>query len=446
MKDAVRENFDLSVSSYEEYERQTSRFSDLARLLCSEMVDAKRRTGRTEYGGIDCILDVGAGTGVSTSVFEEEAQTVAVALDISRGMLRQNTSSYRIQADMSRLPFTDDSFGGVGFTASLFLVRDPDTAVEEASRVLHEGGVVGAVAPVGWVDADGDRVFSSSEVEPISPADEDDVYEALDERGNRRDRRKRRHTPTRTTFTRHSTRGSVSRREVGISRLLPRRYVSSTRYPRSRHVSVRGFHPKTVFRRQRIYSTLSNSKPLRSSGSRRDGDGSSGSESATDTTHRYIFTYTVREAMLIEEIMSRDVVKAEVDETVQEGVGKMLENRVGSVVVTQSGDPTGIMTESDVLRHTYETRKPFTDVVLSEVMSSPLVTVEPDVSVRAASEKMKSNSVKKLVVMDSLELEGVVTLMDIVYSQNEILKEAHSQEDREGWDSPDEYLGYESFE
>ncbi len=150
--------------------------------------------------------------------------------------------------------------------------------------------------------------------------------------------------------------------------------------------------------------------------------------------------------MLVEEIMSKDVVKAEVDDTVQEGVGKMLENRVGSVVVTQSGDPTGIMTESDVLKHTYETQKPFTDVVLSDVMSSPLVTVEPDVSVRTASEKMKSNSVKKLVVMDSLKLEGVVTLMDIVYSQNEILKEAHSLEDRKGWDSPDEYLGYENFD
>lgn len=150
--------------------------------------------------------------------------------------------------------------------------------------------------------------------------------------------------------------------------------------------------------------------------------------------------------MLVEEIMSKGVVKAEVDETVQEGVGKMLKYRVGSVVVTQNGDPTGIMTETDVLRHTYKTREPFTDVLLSEVMSSPLVTVQPDVSVRSASQEMESESVKKLVVMDGLELEGIVTLMDIVYSQNEILKEAHSQEDREGWDSPDEYLGYENFD
>ncbi|WP_336135938.1 class I SAM-dependent methyltransferase [Natronomonas amylolytica] len=173
MKDAIKANFDASVSAYDAYERRTGRFAALARLLYAEM--AARGDGT-----LDALLDAGAGSGVSTRVFGEAASRT-VALDISREMLRENSGSPCIQGDFDHLPFADGTFDGVAFTASLFLVPDPTVAVEEAERVLRTGGVVGAVAPLGWYTDDGTDVFETLDRDSRSPTRTDDVEAALAE-------------------------------------------------------------------------------------------------------------------------------------------------------------------------------------------------------------------------------------------------------------------------
>jgi len=171
MKDVVRRNFDASVDAYATYERRTNRFTALARLLAAEM------RARTD-DGLGTVLDAGAGTGVSTRIFTEAAAK-AIALDVSREMLTEVDSVPRIQADFDRLPLVDRSVDGVAFTASLFLVPDPTVAAWEAVRVLRPGGVVGAVAPIGWTDADGRDVFERLERDSRSPTSATAVRDAL---------------------------------------------------------------------------------------------------------------------------------------------------------------------------------------------------------------------------------------------------------------------------
>jgi len=171
MKAVVRTNFDDSVSAYDAYEQRTGRFTALAKLLAAEL------SARAD-GPFDAVLDAGAGTGVSTRVFAERAQRT-VALDISREMLRELEAAPRVEADFDHLPFVDGSFDGVAFTASLFLVPDPTVATREAARVLRPGGVVGAVAPLGWVDAEGTDVFADLERDSRSPTGADALEAAL---------------------------------------------------------------------------------------------------------------------------------------------------------------------------------------------------------------------------------------------------------------------------
>jgi cyclopropane-fatty-acyl-phospholipid synthase len=94
-------------------------------------------------------------------------------------MLRANDAPTRIQADVDALPLRDDTADVVAFTASLFLVPDPAAAAAEAARVLRPGGVVGAVAPVGWFTDDGRDVFASLPRESRSPTDHREVAAAL---------------------------------------------------------------------------------------------------------------------------------------------------------------------------------------------------------------------------------------------------------------------------
>lgn len=172
LKDSIRENFDLSADAYDAYEARTGRFRTLARLLWAEME-------RAASGPPESVLDAGAGSGASTRVLRERADNV-VALDASRGMLRANGEP-RVQGDFDHLPFDDGAFDAVAFTASLFLVPDPALAAREARRVCRPGGVVGAVAPLGWVDADGRDAFADLDRDSRSPVDPSAIEGALAE-------------------------------------------------------------------------------------------------------------------------------------------------------------------------------------------------------------------------------------------------------------------------
>jgi SAM-dependent methyltransferase len=176
MKEVVRENFDASVSAYEAYERRTGRFETLARLLDAEL------RARAD-GHLETVVDAGAGTGASTRVFAAGERTErVVAVDVSREMLRavDRGDGHPVQADVDRLPLVDGAADAVAFTASLFLVPDPDVAAREAARVLGPEGVVGATAPLGWVTAEGDGVFAGLERESRSPTGADEVRAALE--------------------------------------------------------------------------------------------------------------------------------------------------------------------------------------------------------------------------------------------------------------------------
>lgn len=172
MKDTVRENFDQSAGSYAAYEAETGQFTALAKRLATALA--------THHDGqLTRLLDAGAGTGASTAPLVAQSERV-IPLDVSRQMLRQNPASRRVQGDFDTLPFQTDSFDAVAFTASLFLTPSPETALDEALRVLSDGGVVGAVAPEGWY-IDGTDVFDQVDRESRSPSPTGAVSEAFEE-------------------------------------------------------------------------------------------------------------------------------------------------------------------------------------------------------------------------------------------------------------------------
>ena len=89
------------------------------------------------------VLDVGAGTGISTAELARSG-AFAVGADLSIGMLRAGRQARRtvplVAGDALRLPFPDAAFDAVTISFALRNVVDTEAALRELGRVTRTGG------------------------------------------------------------------------------------------------------------------------------------------------------------------------------------------------------------------------------------------------------------------------------------------------------------------
>ncbi len=87
------------------------------------------------------VLDLAAGTGVSTAEFAKSGAW-CVAADFSQGMLAAGRfrNVPMVAGDAMALPFADNSFDAVTISYGLRNVADPDLALREMLRVTKPGG------------------------------------------------------------------------------------------------------------------------------------------------------------------------------------------------------------------------------------------------------------------------------------------------------------------
>jgi len=128
--------------------------------------------------------------------------------------------------------------------------------------------------------------------------------------------------------------------------------------------------------------------------------------------------------MQVRELMSADVVTATADESLRTCVERMFRRDVGSVVIVRDGAHAGIVTESDALLAAYRTERALGEIPARAAMSSPVEHVNPSTTVLTAARKMRENGIKKLVVLEGLELRGVFTLSDVVENVDQVREEA----------------------
>jgi CBS domain-containing protein len=113
----------------------------------------------------------------------------------------------------------------------------------------------------------------------------------------------------------------------------------------------------------------------------------------------------------VKDFMTKGVLTIDSQKTVFEAAELMSLKEVGDVVITEAEMPRGIATERDFVRRVVAKRRPL-DTKISDIMSTPLITIEPNASLNEAARKMVNNRIRRLPVMEKHKLVGIIVVSD----------------------------------
>jgi signal-transduction protein with cAMP-binding, CBS, and nucleotidyltransferase domain len=102
------------------------------------------------------------------------------------------------------------------------------------------------------------------------------------------------------------------------------------------------------------------------------------------------------------------------ERTVYEAITMMAEKSVGTILVMSGEQLVGIISERDYARKVILKGKLSKQTLVSEIMSSPVTTVDPDRTADECMRLMTEKRIRHLPVMDQGKLAGVVSIGDLV--------------------------------
>jgi CBS domain-containing protein len=126
--------------------------------------------------------------------------------------------------------------------------------------------------------------------------------------------------------------------------------------------------------------------------------------------------------MKAEDVMAREVVTLDEDVSAKKAAEIMAQEGVSAIIVTSEGKAKGILTERDILKRIVAEDKDSRKTKVKEIMSSPLVTIEPSTDLEKAAHLMFEKKIKNLPVIHENRLIGLISLQDICKLQPEILR------------------------
>lgn len=101
-------------------------------------------------------------------------------------------------------------------------------------------------------------------------------------------------------------------------------------------------------------------------------------------------------------------------DTVLQAADLMNGRNIGGVIVLDGDQLAGIFTERDVLRRVVAPGLDPATTRVAAVMSAPVITCPPELSIDDCAALMTSQGVRHVPVQDATGLRGVVTIQDVL--------------------------------
>ena len=116
---------------------------------------------------------------------------------------------------------------------------------------------------------------------------------------------------------------------------------------------------------------------------------------------------------LVKQYMRKQVATVAGEVSIVESASLMQKSGTGFLIVLEKGSLVGIVTEHDFVYKAIAADLDPKKVKVAEIMSSPLVTVDPDEDLLKASEIMQKHNIRKLPVVRGGIIYGILTARDI---------------------------------
>jgi CBS domain-containing protein len=147
----------------------------------------------------------------------------------------------------------------------------------------------------------------------------------------------------------------------------------------------------------------------------------------------------LRTKMLVKDVMSSPVFTVDEEEVANNAAAMMEKDDLGCVIVSnKAGKSIGIITERDlVIRVVAKNLMPDT-MKAKDIMTTPLVTIEPDATISDAARRMTRLDIRRLGVMYKGNLVGVISSKDILGVMPELIEIMQERVRIEGAESREE--------
>ncbi|AEH59903.1 putative signal transduction protein with CBS domains [Methanosalsum zhilinae DSM 4017] len=137
----------------------------------------------------------------------------------------------------------------------------------------------------------------------------------------------------------------------------------------------------------------------------------------TDDDDREDEIYSIRDIeteVSVHSMMSKQVFTIDINESSLKVAQEMKANSIGSIIVTDTDEVVGIITERDLVIKVLAAEIDPAAINAGEIMSSPIITIKPSASTIDAAKLMVKSNIRRLAVMDNGNIVGLITDRDIM--------------------------------
>jgi CBS domain-containing protein len=128
----------------------------------------------------------------------------------------------------------------------------------------------------------------------------------------------------------------------------------------------------------------------------------------------------------VRDLMEKNVVTVDSGSTVAEAIKIMLKSNVWSVVVVKRGLPEGVVTERDLIRRCIGKGLAPDTLPVEKIMTSPLITIGPNATIREAMSLMVEKDIRRLFVVEEGKIVGRVTQSHLFESTLDVMSSLSS--------------------